>query len=128
MVKVSVLLFAEEVCNLPNCLPVPVAYLAHMQLADGGLSLILCTRVIYSFPPPFHLVCVAFSFLSPSPRQLDDDDDILPNSAVEDPVVSTGGDGDGDDGAAPDDHVVNPASVGVEDSLLIPVSSTPVVL
>ena len=112
MVKVLVLLFAEEVCNVPNCLPVPVAYLAHMQLANRGLSLILCTHMIYSFPPPVHVVCGASSFLSPPPQQLDDDDNALPDSAVEDLVGSTGG----DDGVVPlnckghNDHMVHPAS------------------
>ena len=116
MLKVLVLLFAEKVRNLPNCLPVPVAYLAHMQLANRGLSLILCTHMIYSFPPPVHVVCGASSFLSPPPQQLDDDDNALPDSAVEDLVVSTGGDGDGDDSVVPlnckghNDHMVHPAS------------------
>ena len=40
MVKVLVLLFAEEVHKLTKYLPVPIAYLAHVQLADEGLLLI----------------------------------------------------------------------------------------
>ena len=40
LVKVLVLLFAEEVHKSTKCLPVPIAYLAHVQLANGGLLLI----------------------------------------------------------------------------------------
>ena len=47
---------------------------------------------------------------------------VLPASSVEDLVARTGGDGDGGgavplDGKSHDDHMVHPASAGVEDNL-----------
>ena len=69
------------------------------------------------------MVFEASLFLSPSPQWLDADDDLLPASTVEDLVASTGGDGDGDDGAVPldgkglDNHMVHPAFSDVEDDL-----------